>query len=481
MKKCSKNILLILEFIVAILTILVILPFSYFVKYLPENLGNILVENEILCKVFGVGFVVLFVSFIAILSQRAALKRNGNVAFPFHKAVIFPLVSYVLALSGFLLHKVYTSTIFEEKTGMFTAYGLVCAIIIIFIFFGLLARVIYKKEKKFLPNLFNLILVGLFAGAIIATLENKEYFTATPKTIYYNCVFCVFGFLILVNYLILVIGLNKVVKFEYQQKEAMKAIEEAAEEEKESVVEEETVEIKEESVVEEEIVELKEEAVVEEEIVEIKEESVVEEEAVEIKEESVVEEEILESKEEVVAEEKPVEEAKVTDVAPTLPKPKKLIKPTPQALLKYLQDNFTDIVIVVDPDGVSFKASRKKKLFISLKQSVKDYRITFQRKPISISKLIVKYPSITKAKSPVGDQWFKLVNKGEFSEADLHNIIKGSYNFLIDEENKEALKKQKEKEKAALKKQKEKEKAAELRKKQKEKEKLAAKKAQQKN
>ena len=483
MKKCRKNLLLILEFLVALVTILSIVPFSYCGKILPKEFVDRLCEVEELCKVIIFAFVALFVSFIAIFAKRAAYKRNGNVAFPFQKAVIFPLVSYILGLSVYLLYKVYSSTIFAENTGMFTAYGLVAVIIIILIFYGLLARVIYKKDKKFLPGLFNLILLGLFVGVIITAIENKEYFVVAEedKTMYYYFALAIFGGLILINYFILVGGLNKAYKFEYQQKEALKAIEEAQAEEKELQLSEEVAtesvveEVKEEVATESVVEEVKEEVAAEPAVEEVKEEVVAEPAVEEVKEEvaaePVVEEVVIDEHATIIA-----EAPKVVEV-PKAPKVKKVIKPTPQVLMKYLQENFTDIVIVVDPDGVSFKASRKKKLFISLKDSMNDYRITFQRKPVSVARLIVKYPSITKAKSPVGDQWFKLVNKGEFTEADLHNIIKGSYNYLVDEEAKEALRKEKEKEKAALKKQKEKEKAAEMRKKEREKAKLAAKKA----
>ena len=44
-----------------------------------------------------------------------------------------------------------------------------------------------------------------------------------------------------------------------------------------------------------------------------------------------------------------------------------------------------------------------------------------------------------KATSPSGDQWFKLVNKGDFTEADLHNLIKGSYAYSVEEEQKVVL------------------------------------------
>ncbi len=496
MKKCRKNLLLILEFVAALFAILAIIPFSYFKGLFQEGLMNKIYAVEDLCRYMITAFIVILVSLIALFERRSAYNRNGDVAFPFQKAVIFPLVSYVLGVSAYLLHQEYTSVIFNDFAGKFTAYCLFGAIVLVLVFYILLARVIYKKGKVKLPTFFNLVLLVMMLGVVVVALENKNYFVElTEPTAYYLVALGVIGGLIILNYVILVIEMNKLYKSEIQEK----GVREVLEDTKEEPVEEQVEETPAEEVVEEPKAE---EAPTEEQVEEAPAEEVVEEpKAEEAPAEEVVEEpKAEEAPAEEVAEEPKVEEAPAEEVVeepkaeeepaeevveepkveealvatPKEPKPVKVIKPTPQALMKFVQSNFDDIVIVVDPDGVSFKASRKKKMFINLKSNANDYRITFQRKPIGITRLIVKYPSITKAKSPVGDQWFKLVNKGEFSESDLHNIIKGSYNFLVEEEAKAALKKQKEKEKAALKKQKEKEKAAEKRKKEREKAKLAA-------
>ena len=450
MKKCRKNLLLILEFVAALFAILAIIPFSYFKGLFQEGLMNKTYAVEDLCRYMITAFIVILVSLIALFERRSAYNRNGEVAFPFQKAVIFPLVSYVLGVSAYLLHKEYTSVIFNDFAGKFTAYCLFGAIVLVLVFYILLARVIYKKGKVKLPTFFNLVLLVMMLGVVVVAIENRNYFVElTEPTAYYLVALGVIGGLIILNYVTLVIEMNKLYKSEIQEK----GVREVLEDTKEEPVEEEPAE------------EQVEEAPAEEVVEEPKAEEAPAEEVVE-------EPKVEEAPTKEVVEEPKVEEAPVA--TPKEPKPVKVIKPTPQALMKFVQSNFEDIVIVVDPDGVSFKASRKKKMFINLKSNANDYRITFQRKPIGITRLIVKYPSITKAKSPAGDQWFKLVNKGEFLESDLHNIIKGSYNFLVEEEAKAALKKQKEKEKAALKKQKEKEKAAEKRKKEREKAKLAA-------
>ena len=439
MKKCRKNLLLVIEFVVALVAIITIVPLSYFGKILPEVLVTKLSEFEDVCRYIGFAGFILLASICSLFAICAANRRNGEVAFAFRKAFIFPLVSYTMALCAYLLFEVYNSVIFKEQVGQFTAYLLVAIIIILVLFYGLLARVIYKKEKKFLPILFNLILIGMFAGAIIIAFENKEYFVDTNLTLtYFNFALPIFGGLILLNYIILDVCLTKQCKFEAQKKAVNEVKKEI--EADEAKIEQEEVAL--ETVAEE-----------------------VEEEKAEEVEVETVAVEVVEEKAEVEAEETPTNVeivAQVKEVAEEKPKPassRKQIKPTPQALLKYLQANFEDIMIVVDPDGVSFKASRKKKLFLNLKVGANDYRITFQRKPVSIPKLMVKYTSITKAKTPAGDQWFKLVNKGEFTEGDLHNIIKASYNFSVEEEAKEALRKQKEKEKEAERRKKEREKA----------------------
>ena len=540
MKKSRKNLLLIIECIFALVALVTIVPMSYFSKILPESAMGKISELEDVFRFIGfAGFAVL-VSALSLLAISGAKKRNGKVAFPFHKAFVFPLASYTIALCTYLLFEVYHSAIFDQQVGQFTAYGLVATIIILVIFFLALARVIYKEGKKFLPIFFNIILLGLFAGSVVVAFENKVYFSDTTLALtYFNFALPIIGALIVANYVFLAVSLSKQCKFENQKQAVEDMKQEAVEDEakieqenkeenskeensKEEIVEEvsatidvvaqETVAVEEtttEEIVAEEIAEevpatvevvAQETVVVEETSIEdviteetisneqiekeeLSKEELSKEEIVEevpatvevVSQETIVTKETIVSKEEVSKEEVSKEELSKEELSKEKPAAsRKQIKPTPQALLKYLQNTFEDILITVDSDGVSFKASRKKKLFLNLKVGANDYRITFQRKPVAVPKLMVKYPSITKAKTPAGDQWFKLVNKGEFTEADLHNIIKASYNFSVEEEAKEALRKQKEKEKEALRKQKEKEKEAERRKKEKEKAKLAA-------
>lgn len=175
-------------------------------------------------------------------------------------------------------------------------------------------------------------------------------------------------------------------------------------------------------------------------------------------------------------------------VAPKEPKPvkeKKVIEPSVAELAEYITANFPDANIVYGKNESNYKVFRNKKLMLVVQSSANDYKIMFQRKPISVAKLLIKYPNvIIKATNPVGEQWFKVTNKGNVDAEDLKTIIKFSHKYLVDEEAKELAKKEKQKakiqakkdaEKAKIKAKKEAEKAKIKAKKEAEKAKLKAK------
>lgn len=146
--------------------------------------------------------------------------------------------------------------------------------------------------------------------------------------------------------------------------------------------------------------------------------------------------------------EKPQEEVKKVNLKETVSKEKKVINPIPDKLIEYINQNLSDCTIVKGEREGNFKAFRNKKLFLIVQSTTNDYRITFQRKPISISKMLIQYSGlITKAKVPSGEQWFKILNNGKVSSTDIYDIIKFSYKYLVDEENRLAIKKAKDKEK----------------------------------
>ena len=205
-----------------------------------------------------------------------------------------------------------------------------------------------------------------------------------------------------------------------------------------------------------------------ERIVEVPVEKIVEKE---VPVEKVVEKIVEVPVEKIVEKEVPVEkivyvdkivEKLVEPEKPQRPKPvkeKKAITPEVSVLAKYATDTFEDVSIVYGKDEENFKIMRGKKLMMIVQRTNNDYRVFFQRKPISVAKMIIKYPSlIVKANSPKGEQWFKLTNKGEFSQEDLLSIIRFSYKYMADEEAKAIAKKEKAKKEAI--KQKERDKVA---------------------
>lgn len=147
---------------------------------------------------------------------------------------------------------------------------------------------------------------------------------------------------------------------------------------------------------------------------------------------------------------------KIKNISKTL-KEGKVIKPTVAELTNYITENFPDVNIIYGKNNENYKVYRKKKLMCIVQSSSKDYKIIFQRKPISVSKLLIKYPNIIlKAQSPKGEQWFKVTNKGNVDEEDLKAIIRFSYKYLVDAEAKEIAKREKAKEKLKAKKEAEK-------------------------
>ena len=157
--------------------------------------------------------------------------------------------------------------------------------------------------------------------------------------------------------------------------------------------------------------------------------------------------------EKIVEVEKPVIVYMEKPRAPRKPKEKKVIEPSVAKLAEYITTHFHDANIVYGKNEDNYKVYRNKKLMCIVQSSANDYKIIFQRKPISVAKLLIKYPNvIVKANSPHGEQWFRVVNKGDVSEEDLKTIIKFSHKYLVDAEAKELAKKEKAKAKIKAKK-----------------------------
>ena len=160
--------------------------------------------------------------------------------------------------------------------------------------------------------------------------------------------------------------------------------------------------------------------------------------------------------------------------APKAPKEKKEIYPTPAEIASYATEKYDDIEIRYGKDEENFKILRKKKVILICQRTNSDYRITYQRKPISATKMMNKYPkSCVKAYTPEGEQWFKITNKGDIEKEDILALVEYSHKYMEDLEAKAALKKEKAKERAKAKRARERAKAREAAKKQKEREEKA--------
>ena len=497
MKKFQKNMLFVIEFIAVLLSIWAVIPFKVLAGELFPAL-QMEFETDFLLRFVVFPCVVLVIACIALLFRTKIEKNSDKKYFVFTRAVFLPLVFYVMGLACYLINVVAWSDFYRDGTGNGPMTVLFCALILAgaFLCFALFGKLLSKKfeNKKALRVLYVAVLAILLVLAVFMGFMNKPYLSNIGEiwmsTLFFEVILLVLFFIAYFSVFTHELALAYDALNNPQEEKAEEAKEEAKEEKAEEAKEEEkepemkaVVDFKgfyaakekdfgpeqeqpekapkEVSADDEELFAMHKFAkdaleakgydlneVVEKEVVK----EVIVEKPVEVEKIVEVEKEVEKPVEVVAA---PVEEPKKEKA----PKPKIDVLPSPTALRNYISANYKDTNIVLDNDGESFKAYRGKKMFLNLKVTNADYRIVFQRKPISITRLLVKYPSITKATSPQGDQWFKLVNKGDFEEDDLQNIIKFSYTYLVDLEEKAAAAKEKEKAKAAEKRKKEREKA----------------------
>ena len=508
MKKFQKNILFVIEFIAVLLSVWAVVPFKVLAGELFPALAKMDFETDFLLRFVIFPIVVLLISCVALLFRNKVEKANGEAHFVFTRAIFLPLVFYVMGLACYIINVVAWSDFYRDGTGHGPMTVVFCSLILAgaFLCYALFGKLLSKKfaEKKFLKVLFLAVLIIVLVLTVFMGFMNKPYLSNVEniwvETLFFEVILLVLFFIayfsVFTHELALAYdALNNPKEEKAEEPAEEKAEEAAAEEAKEEEKELEEPEMKavvnfkdfyaakekdfgpeneqpekapkEVSEDDEELFAMHKFAkgaleakgydlneVVEKEVVKevIVEKPVEVEKIVEV--EKVVEKEV-EKPVEVVPVAAPVEEPKKEKA----PKPKVDVLPSPTALRNYIGANYKDTNVVLDNDGESFKAFRGKKMFLNLKVTNSDYRIVFQRKPISITRLLVKYPSISKATSPQGDQWFKLVNKGDYEEADLQNIIEFSYKYLVDLEEKAAAAKEKAKAKAAEKRKKEREKA----------------------
>mgnify|MGYP003292248261 CR=1 FL=1 len=105
---------------------------------------------------------------------------------------------------------------------------------------------------------------------------------------------------------------------------------------------------------------------------------------------------------------------------------KKAIKPSYMNLVNYASALEDDGVTVVGNDkDTQYKFYLNKKLFLVLSDTNVDYRLTFLASKEKAIDLIIENPkSVSKATSPKGPHWYKLINKGTFEGEQLKQIIK---------------------------------------------------------
>ena len=96
--------------------------------------------------------------------------------------------------------------------------------------------------------------------------------------------------------------------------------------------------------------------------------------------------------------------------------------------------NLVNYASALEDDGVTVVANDKetqhkfylnKKLFLVLSDTNVDYRLTFLASKEKAIDLIIENPKgVSKATSPKGPNWYKLINKGTFEGEQLKQIIK---------------------------------------------------------
>ena len=492
----KKNLFVsILVYLALVLCAVTIIPFN------AESIGN--VESILKFVVFPLVIVAISLTILLVRKNDKSVNKLGVYA------STLPVSAYISAAFAFLAsiplrnHEIGANIALNDKCwiGVFVS-ALVATLLFAAITVLLPTLKVYKKNEEKIPWVSVLMYVVLVAQSMFAYAIVKEYVGLEFGDSKGLALGLAIGMAVVLTAAHVteytLVQRNIEVVEPSEDKENYQAFDEdylwdmynyskAELEQRGHEFHDEAVEVPVEKVVEkvvevpvEKIVEVPVEKVVEK-IVEVPVEKVVEK-IVEVPVEKVVEMTVevpVEKTVEVPVEkivyvdkivEKIVEPEKVQRPKPV--KEKKAITPEVSVLAKYATDTFEDVSIVYGKDEENFKIMRGKKLMMIVQRTNNDYRIFFQRKPISVAKMIIKYPSlIVKANSPKGEQWFKLTNKGEFSQEDLLAIIRFSYKYMADEEAKAIANKEKAKAK---------EKAKKEAIKQKEKDKVAAAKAKEK-
>ena len=138
------------------------------------------------------------------------------------------------------------------------------------------------------------------------------------------------------------------------------------------------------------------------------------------------------------AEQKALEEAAAAAKLAEAQKPKKAkkFKPAYAKMIDYASAlPGLEIKVVANEKGNQHKFYLGKKMFLSTLATGSDYRINFCSTDDDAIKLIVENPGfVIKPTSPKGEEWFRIINKGEQPEKLLKQIIKNAAKYRVDEE-----------------------------------------------
>lgn len=132
---------------------------------------------------------------------------------------------------------------------------------------------------------------------------------------------------------------------------------------------------------------------------------------------------------EVLDQSKSVSEIKIPKRVINEEEQEERFKPSYRALCRYVL-TLKDVVKKENDNKTVAKFYHNKKMFLTISNSEKFYRIAFLYDLEQVPALLVKFPGdVTKAKTPKGANWFKLKNKGQFTELDLTMIINKAYDL----------------------------------------------------
>ena len=133
----------------------------------------------------------------------------------------------------------------------------------------------------------------------------------------------------------------------------------------------------------------------------------------------------------------PVPQVVVAPKPEPKPKPAKVFVPSFEELIGFVKAQGNDINVVSNAKNTQHKFMIGKKPFLIMQKTNSDYRLVFLAKRNYAMSLINKLPgAVSKPTSPKGENWFKIVNKGELDANLVQQAIAKSYEFLANPEPK---------------------------------------------